>query len=51
MMFKYVFVDGDGAYFLLVLAKTDILKIPIDVSQIQHEPGQPTVLISGEGNE
>ena len=51
MMFIHIFVDFDGAYSLLVTANTDILKIPVDVSQTQHEPGQPTVLITGNGNE
>jgi hypothetical protein len=50
-MSKYVFVDDGGVYSLLVAAKTDILKIPVDVSQTPHKLGQQTVLISGGGNE
>jgi len=51
LIFKYVSVDFDGAYSLLVTAETVILKIPVDVSQTQHEPGKATVLISGKGND
>ena len=48
---KDVFIDVGGVYSLLVVANTDILNIPVDVSQTPHQLGQPTVLITGEGNE
>ena len=50
MMCTHVFVDVGGVHSLLVAANTDILKIPVDVSQTPHQLGPPTVLISGEGN-